>query len=292
MLQEIQKLSTDLLSQNYYKMDALKNRMQRILSDTHRLGLATERNWTAAANIIQAQLLRNLVDMSYELQTAKIYLEKAPPKLPTFAELLAELDQLETEYGQFKFDPREKTLSVITESIELEDVPLGSFEIRLHLLRIGELYKDSPYRIIALEPNPAGSDSSVTHPHVSSERLCEGDGHLPIQKALEQGRLCDFFSLVIGILNTYSPDSPYIALSDWDGYSCYDCGYTMSRDESYYCEQCSNDFCSECSTYCQICETTICLGCAIECPGCQRPICKECYSTCEDCGERVMQRLY
>ncbi len=41
-----------------------------------------------------------------------------------------------------------------------------------------------------------------------------------IRTALEQGRLCDFFSLVRSILNTYSPDSPYVSLYDWCGVAC------------------------------------------------------------------------
>lgn len=287
VLQEIQKLYAELLLQNYSRMNTLKSRIEQSLADIHRFGLAVQRNWMVAAERMQAQILRNFLDMSYEWQTVRNYLEKELPKLPTFADILAELHQLEEEYGQLRFNPEEKTLSVITDFIELEDVPLGSFEIRLHLLRLGELCKDSPYRTIALEPNPAGSDSSVTHPHVSGEHLCEGDGHLPIQKALAQGRLYDFFSIVVGILNTYCPDSPYVSLSDWDGFSCYDCGYTMSRDESYICEQCGNDFCSQCSTSCQICDITLCLGCAIECPGCRKAICPKCYSTCEECGEKL-----
>jgi hypothetical protein len=173
----------------------------------------------------------------------------------------------------------------MTDPVVLDDVALGSFEIKLFLERISQLGKDAPYRVVALDPNPAGSDSRVTHPHVSDEHLCEGDGHLMIRKALEQGRLCDFFTMVVGILNTYNPDSPYVPLSDWDGYSCYDCGYTMSREDSYYCERCENDFCSQCSSYCQICDTTICLGCAYACPICHNPVCSDCTTTCPECEQ-------
>jgi len=111
----------------------------------------------------------------------------------------------------------------VTEPITLEDVYLGPFRIQLELNKdirlssveaLSELYQGGAYHVIALEPNLAATDASVNHPHVSNERLCEGDGYAPIRAALEQGRLCDFFTLVRSILNTYSPDSPYVRLDD------------------------------------------------------------------------------
>jgi len=70
--------------------------------------------------------------------------------------------------------------------------------------------------------------------------VCEGDGAAAIKAALEEGRLCDFFSMVGSILNTYNPDNPYVALSDWDGVACYECGYVMDYESSYYCTYCDN----------------------------------------------------
>jgi len=193
--------------------------------------------------------------------------------------------QVEQEYGEIKFDLKARTISVITDPIVLEDISFGTFEIKLFINEIKKLHNESPYNIIALEPNPAGSDDNVTHPHVSHEKLCEGDGFIPIRKAIQQGRLCDFFTIITQILQTYNPDSPYVSLDDWEGMSCYDCGCTVASDDSYYCEDCERDYCSQCSTYCQICDTTICLGCAYECPNCNKPVCRHCTETCTECNE-------
>ena len=253
--------------------------------ESHMFNMAIERNWTGSAEKIKSRIARNLNDFSYHLQRFKELVNSDPPKQPKLSDILAELYQIDRDLGEFKYDLKEKTLSIITEPVSLDDISFGSFEIKLEIDQIQKLYTDSPYRIIALEPNPAGSDSSVTHPHVSNERLCEGDGHLPIRRALEDGRLCDFFTMIVNILQTYNPDSPYVSLDDWEGVSCYDCGYTISGDESYYCEYCDRDYCSQCSTYCQSCDTTICLGCAYECPSCEMPVCKTCTAACKDCEE-------
>lgn len=191
--------------------------------------------------------------------------EKDTPKLFT---LVAELEQLEQDCGPIDYNSEKDAISIVTESIELEEVYLGSFKIELHLKQLKDLYKDSPYYVIALDPNPAAVDSNVTHPHVSSEKVCEGDGSVTIRAALEQGRLSDFFTIVTSILNTYNPDSPYVNLHEWDGTPCYDCGYTMSSDNSYFCPFCDYDYCEECSTYCRSCDETTCLSCANECPVC------------------------
>ena len=66
--------------------------------------------------------------------------------------------------------------------------------------------------MIAEDPHPAHSDDSVTHPHVQSEGVCEGDAKLPIRNALSQLRLLDFFQIVGSLLRTYNSGSPYVAL--------------------------------------------------------------------------------
>ena len=54
--------------------------------------------------------------------------------------------------------------------------------------------------------------------------LCEGEGRLPVLRALEQGRLLDFFLLVRNVLSTYNPDGAHLPLSRWRGAPCTDCG--------------------------------------------------------------------
>jgi len=283
----ITSLGQECRDQNRFELSKACERMHRVLSDSRMFERAVNHRWLLAADKIQQRLRRNLSDLYYEVQALKGMLDQKNPTPLMLSEIIAELMQLEEEFGRIQYDPKERSVTVVTDPITLEDVSLGSFEIRLFIDRIGRMYKEMPYRIIATDPNPAGSDSGVTHPHVSGEYLCEGDGYLLIRKALEQGRLCDFFSIVIGILNTYNPESPYVSLEDWEGYSCYDCGRTISRDESYYCQRCENDFCDSCSSYCQICESTICLGCATECPHCLKLVCSRCTAVCADCQETL-----
>ena len=61
------------------------------------------------------------------------------------------------------------------------------------------------YRVVALDPHPAGSDESVTHPHVRDEQLCAGDAAAAIRSALAGGRICDFFLLVRSVLDRIQP---------------------------------------------------------------------------------------
>ena len=266
-------------------LDDFCQKCSNAMKDSHQFNLAVERNWIGSAEKIRLRIGRNLNDFSYHLQRFKDVINADSGKQPKLSDIFAELNQIEQDLGQLQFDLKEKTISLITEPISLDDISFGSFEIKLQISEMQKLYTDSPYRVIALEPNPAGADSNVTHPHVSSDRLCEGDGHMAIRRALEDGRLCDFFTMIVNILQTYNPDSPYVSLDDWDGVSCYDCGYTISGDDSYYCEYCERDYCSQCSTYCQMCDTTICLGCAYECPSCNKPVCKHCTAVCTECEE-------
>ncbi len=287
LLDALNELKTARLQKIQASLEDLSCKCRDATKDSHLFYVAVEKGWFGSAEKIRTRVNRNLSDFSCHLQRFKDLVSSDETKLPKLSCIFAELSQIDQDIGEYQFDLKEKTISVITESITLEDIPLGPFEIKLLLNKISKLYTDSPYRVIALEPNPAGSDSCVTHPHVSSEKLCEGDGHVAIRKAIEQGRLCDFFTMVANILQTYNPDSPYVSLDEWEGVCCYDCGYTVAGDECYYCEYCERDYCSQCSTYCQICDTTICLGCSFECPDCEQPVCQGCTVTCTECEETV-----
>ena len=285
LLNGLYELKKARLQKIYANLEDFSNKCKDATKDSHLFYAAVEKGWFSSAEKIRTRVNRNLNDFSYHLQRFKELINADGAKQPKLSDIFAELIQIEQDLGELQFDLKEKTISVITDFITLDDIAFGSFEIKLFLNEINNIYTDSPYRVIALEPNPAGSDSCVTHPHVSSEKLCEGDGVVSIRKAIEQGRLCDFFTMIVNILQTYNPDSPYVSLDDWEGISCYDCGYTVSGDECYYCECCDRDYCSQCSTYCQMCDTTLCLGCAYECPGCNEPVCQSCTGKCKDCEE-------
>jgi len=233
------------------------------------MGISVARRWFSAADRCCSRVSRLCSDISYSASRIKPLTDRPQRGIPKLSALVEELKQLQEEFGNMDFDNTECALFVMTEPITLEDVYLGPFKIQLELDKLGELYTNVCYHVIALDPNPAATSEDVTHPHVSNEQLCEGDGASAIRAALEEGRLVDFFTMLRSILNTYNPDSPYIALQDWNGTPCYDCGHVCVRDDCHYCSFCDHDYCDECSSYCRLCDEALCLGCGGQCPQCE-----------------------
>jgi len=279
------KLKAEQYQEGINQFASFTSQLQELNDNRNKLGKVVSCHWYASAQCFRSRISRSINDISYLLQKNKQLLDVSENNIPKLSVLVAELKQLQADCGDMDFDKDKNTISVVTEPIELDNIFLGPFKIRLELNKLSELHKDSPYYCIALEPNPATTDESVTHPHVSNEKLCEGDGSVAIRTALEQGRLCDFFTMIKSILNTYNLDSPYISLSDWDGTPCYDCGYTMDRENCYYCSFCDRDYCEECSSYCRLCDETVCLGCGGQCPHCEELACPNCISSCVECDD-------
>jgi hypothetical protein len=171
------------------------------------------------------------------------------------------------EFPEVDFDSPQKTVSVVTEPIELEGVALGRFRIELSWPDIG---RGQAYEVVALEPCCAAENEEVTHPHVQGQRLCEGEGSTAIRAALTEGRILDFFVLVNRILETYNAGSAFVSLDRWSGIPCRDCGWMMPSDGHACCDECENPLCSDCSASCQ---------------GCGKFLCRECWSDCTECGQ-------
>jgi hypothetical protein len=200
---------------------------------------------------------------------------------PTLRSLVDDLAALEDEFDDIDFDLQKQRLWVVTGAIELEDVPLGRFEIRLNWAQLG----NSPYIVKALDPNLAGTDASVCHPHVCDRRLCEGEGKFAIRAALNEGRLFDFFVLIRQVLETYNESSAYVPLSSWTGVTCIDCGYASELDDSSSCEWCESDLCSECVLNCSDCGRSCCGECRVTCKGCDGDFCQSCLNSCKSCRD-------
>lgn len=266
-------------------LSTFASKLKEVSLDSRKLSTSLTRNWFAAARRCGTRISRSFDDMTYSLQRAKQFLDRPYKKVPKLSSLVEELHQLQQEFGSVEFDNPENRISAVTNRIDLEETYLGPFEIRLHIDKLRNLYKDSPYYCIALDPHPAATSDDVTHPHVTNEKLCEGEGSAAIRAALEEGRLCDFFTMVRSILNTYNPDSAYISLNDWEGEPCYECGYVMNSENSYYCHFCDRIFCEECSTCCGSCDEIVCLGCAAKCEICEEQVCPRCTRTrCIECN--------
>jgi hypothetical protein len=202
--------------------------------------------------------------------------------LPTLRDLYAEIRGLLEEFDRVEFDEKSHLITVTTDAVELEDVYLGTFEIRLNVMKLG---RPSPYEVVAADPSPAAGHGSITHPHVKDEQLCEGEGAIPIQRALATGRLADFFQIVTRILNTYNSGSAYVQLEDWSGCHCPDCGHTVSEDDFGSCRRCDSSVCYDCMSCCPGCENGTCDSCTDECAQCARQFCNRCLTECENCDD-------
>jgi hypothetical protein len=257
-----------------------------------RLGLAVERGHAAVAEELGYRLRQALQRLAGELTTAAnaIARQTSRSDLPSLRLIYEELAGLEENFELVRLDLKESQIVVATERIELEDVDLGPFEIRLKLNTLGN---PQPYEVVALEPYRPASNGSVTHPHVQHDVLCEGDGRTAIERALEQGRLGDFFLVVEQILRTYNPVSAYHALEAWDGSPCADCGELVDDDDRYSCDRCDCRLCGECTRSCTRCDNPICGECSTGCESCGSRTCDGCVerctkcemSTCRDCLE-------
>ena len=196
--------------------------------------------------------------------------------------ILADFRAMETEFETVEINVPKQTVSVETDAICLEGFELGRFQIVLNWRLLGGT---GAYEVIALDANAAATDDDTTHPHVQSNSLCEGEGRVPIRKALADGRLFDFFVLIRQILQTYNSSSAYVRLDEWDGFQCPDCGSTSNEDDSSLCEGCSTRTCCECSFRCNDCEYFVCSDCIRTCTGCDNDTCSSCRSACAECSD-------
>jgi hypothetical protein len=244
-------------------------------------------NWHDASRKLSGRIETLTEDLPHTITDLDRLTKLSKTVLPTPRTIYEDLRQAEQDFNSVEYDRSENTLSAFTEPIELEGLFLGEFEIKLRLDQLGEMPDGRIVRIVALDPHPASSNESVTHPHVSDECLCTGDATVPLNLALANGRITDAFMIVRAVLETYNPGSPYVALSDWEGASCYECSYTICEDDTYYCENCDNSFCDECSSCCECCDITFCKQCMQNCPACEEDVCGSCLCTCVECGEQV-----
>jgi hypothetical protein len=255
-------------------------RLHRLLAE------ASQKGWQVAAEILRRRLAAAIRDARQELNDVEHGLEDERRTVLSSGEILAEMRALGSELGSVQFDLPNKEIRVTTEPIELDGQYLGPFSIELSFLR-GRGNEPGRYRVIACDPQPAACNSEVTHPHVSGEVLCEGEGYASIRRCLGSGRLFDFFVIVLNILRTYNAGSAYVSIEQWQGVSCHGCGDTLSEDEGVRCTRCEAQSCGECSTYCSICESDYCQECTVRCPGCNDWYCAGCLTPCENCSTEL-----
>ncbi|WP_437222627.1 hypothetical protein SH661x_002868 [Planctomicrobium sp. SH661] len=257
---------------------------QELTRSIRRRQLAHRNGLLQAQQLLRERSNRQLEELSDRIRLslrAEAEQGTAPP-LPSLRSLFEELQHLHEEFESVSIQLREGLITVQTAAIVLEGIDLGRFDIRL---KIADLGRTRPYEVIALDPHPAGCSSETTHPHVSGNVLCEGEGQVPLRTAFAQGRLCDAFLIIHGILNTYNPSSAYIALSEWDGVPCHDCDDNTGEEDAYSCGRCEVTLCSRCAKSCENCSVDLCSECEASCEACGQPFCSRCLSDCPDCDQ-------
>jgi len=254
----------------------------------HFLHLCDKRGWAAGRRGVVNRLIRLRETTGEQLKIVAASMENDSPHRCDPSTVMRELRQIDDDFDGWSYDVRRSVLAVATEPITLEDVALGPFEVQLRLDALADVDQSRAYHVVALEPNSATENSDITHPHVSDQNLCEGDGTLAIRSALDAGRLADFFMIVRSVLRTYNADSAYVPLDRWsDGVSCADCDAWVSEDYATYCERCGSALCDGCTVCCTCCDYAYCGDCVSRCAACDDSTCSGCTATCSGCGDRV-----
>jgi len=247
---------------------------------------ARQHGWQVAARLKSQELVVQLEELHRGIDQVLWQLVdvQAPRKIASPGELYLDLIALQQEPFELETDADERELCVTTEPVVLEGIDLGRFQIRL---KLDGLHEERSYRVVALDPAPAASNRSVTHPHVNDEVLCEGDGSVSVRKALAEGRLFDFFTMVDRLLHTYAAGRAHIELDQWQGMGCHDCGCVVDEDDYFVCTRCDQVICPECSSTCTHCDQCVCAGCSICCHHCNEVVCLRCHKACAECLEQM-----
>lgn len=245
---------------------------------------ARRRGWNLAAERLADDYYAAIGALASQL--GELARQGGPPVTSgdvSYRDIYSDLIALDEEFERVEFDQGSQQLRVRTAPIMLAEIYLGPFEIRLEL---GRLDIDLPYAVVALDPCPAASRSEVPHPHILGEVLCEGDGRQAIRRALADGRLFDFFQLVVAVLGTYNDESPYVELGDWHSEPCPDCGLLIDPENGVCCGHCEALLCYECEGGCPGCGEGYCHQCLAPCRQCDEPCCPTCLQNCKGCDRQ------
>jgi hypothetical protein len=251
---------------------------------------AEVRGWQVAARELSEEADYQAMQLASLFESFRKQLSARPIRhVQSLDQIVADLEALGDEFEEVQIDLRNHWVAVVTAPIELEELWLGPFAIRLWWERLGIR---RPYEVIAQSPQRPARDQSVTHPHVHDNQLCEGDASQAIKLALAGGRILDFFVLVRQTLETYNSGSPYVPIDEWQGRRCPCCDYSMSDDDASGCAECDTTVCSECTVWCRSCDRYICVGCADPCANCAHSFCGACLTKNAKTGQLLCKSCY
>ena len=267
----------------------------------HRVRLATAAGLTLTLPRLTAELTARLADLARQVEQLRVEYPAPAVRAPDPGEWVAEVRQLEAEFGAVEVRWADRVLRVVTDPVVLRGVPLGPFAVEFGWDRVGHEKAVRCFDVVALDPHPAAGRDEVTHPHVEGHTLCAGDATVPLAQAVADGRLADAFLLVRSVLTTYNPRSAYVPLAEWEGFACADCGRRADREDRSTCEACDRDLCGDCADSCAGCAETRCGDCLESCDVCSvrhcrgsldttpagRAVCPSCFAACARCSVAV-----
>lgn len=244
-----------------------------------------------------SQIVTTISQIQSQLSTAQTCLQTCSSELRKFsldyqtgmastAEIYRDLLALQDEYGELCF--RGGELSLITpediilcdDAYDHEEYNFGRFKMVMAPSNLGELHG----LVVAIAQQPF-RHGELTHPHVSADRVCMGDGAVAARRAVLGGRIYDYFSIVHAVLRTYDEGSAYRTLNNWgNAYECYDCSVEVELDEN--CAVCHRSVCGDCARSCESCGCGLCESCCVSCEYCGELLCSECTQICSGCGHR------
>ena len=144
---------------------------------------------SAVLPLLHLELLGRLQELRECCDRWQADLQRPAHEVPTLRSLLDELRQIDSDFAELTIDWQARAVSASTEPVTLGGVDLGPFAVKFFWDRLGGGFNGLCFDVVALEPNPSGVHDGVTHPHVKHDKLCAGDATVPLQRALEQGRL-------------------------------------------------------------------------------------------------------
>jgi len=251
-----------------------------------RFGLARAADLSLIVPQLRAEVVARLNAVFRQVEQLQSEYDRPHVRVPDFGEWLAEVRQLEAEFGDVQVRWSDTAIRVTTEPVVLEGVYLGAFRDRFRLGSLRSIAGDAVFRRYRPRPTPGRLPGRCRPPHVRDGVLCSGDAQGPLGRALAAGRLADAFLLIRSVLLTYNPHSPHVALDEWSGFACAECGYRVDDDDRSNCEACGVDLCESCSGCCAVCGETRCSQCTQSCDACQAACCRGCLET-TDAGRSV-----
>lgn len=266
-----------------------------------RIEHAGARRLECAAASLKQELSTILKVMGQRIEELCNHNEATPPHGPDRCEWIREIRHMESEFGTVTVRWTDNVIRIVTEPIELKNVPLGPFAIEFNWSGGSAAAGSGAFEVKALKPNHPAGRTDVTHPHVEDDTLCAGEAKDALDQAVADGRLVDAFQLIHSVLTNYNPGSAYVALNEWDGSHCAQCGRRIRSSDASTCEGCESELCDECGERCEGCDQLRCGDCLESCEVCRdrhcrgsldttpkgRAVCSGCRETCPRCEASV-----